>query len=98
MFSLHALKTTKRQLFTSVSLLIVGSSLFAACTVPTAIKSGAAQTGARPSTSQSAAKPSTNQPSVAQVETVMLHQDAKLGSFLTDNRGMTLYVFAFVNL
>ena len=43
-------------------------------------------------TTSTASKTTTNQP--ATMETVMLHKDAKLGSFLTDGKGMTLYVYA----
>ncbi|MCE7980279.1 MAG: hypothetical protein DYG89_03740 [Caldilinea sp. CFX5] len=46
----------------------------------------------KPSATQVAGKPAANQPA-AGMETVMLHKDAKLGSFLTDGKGMTLYVY-----
>lgn len=91
MVSFYTLHTKKRQLLTLVSTCLVGAALFSACTVPMATKPSS--TAAKPATSaQTAAKPATNQPAV--METVMLHKDAKIGSFLTDSKGMTLYVFA----
>lgn len=43
-------------------------------------------------TNSTVSKTTTTQP--AMMETVMLHKDAKLGSFLTDGNGMTLYIYA----
>lgn len=102
MISLHTLRAKKSQLLTWVSACLVGAALFSACTVPMANRPASstaakpatsAQTAAKPAATQVAAKPATNQPATL-MDTVMLHKDAKVGSFLTDGKGMTLYVYA----
>lgn len=64
-----------------------------ATSAQTAAKPAATPAVVKPAATAIAAKPITNQPA-ATMETVMLHKDAKLGSFLTDGKGMTLYVYA----
>lgn len=102
MIACQTLRTKKRQLLTLASTCLVGAALFSACTVPMANKPGSsttakpatsAQTAAKPAATPVTAKPAANQPA-AVMDTVMLHDDAKLGSFLTDGKGMTLYVYA----